>query len=309
MQPITSHRLIYDGKESQLYKIWLLNLLLQIVTFGIYAFWGRTRIRRYLASSFSLFGDRFQYTGTGKELFTGFLKALPIILALYTPIIALGEKYPVANFLLIVVIYFYFIGTYTAMRYKLSRIKWRGIRGGLDGSPIHYANLKIICWLVNVLTLGLATPYCDIKVEGYKMNNTLLGTARAEFKGKPLALMGVNFATLSLFIPTLSFSRFWYKAALMNHIYDNTAIGGLRFKGSITGGKLLGLYLGNLLLFFLSFGLATPIIIQRNMNFLSDSIEILGNPETSAILQATGKIGKSGEGIDALLGEHDLGFI
>ena len=51
----------------------MVNLLLTIVTLGIYRFWAKTRIRRYLWSQTEFLGDRFEYTGTGKELLIGFL--------------------------------------------------------------------------------------------------------------------------------------------------------------------------------------------------------------------------------------------
>lgn len=67
---------VYDGRLGELYVLFIKNLLLTIITLGIYRFWAKTRVRRYLWSHTSLFGDRFEYTGTGKELFLGFLIAL-----------------------------------------------------------------------------------------------------------------------------------------------------------------------------------------------------------------------------------------
>lgn len=75
----------YDGKTGQLYKIWIVNVLLSIITLGIYRFWAKTRVRKYTTSSFSLHGDRFEYTGSGKELFLGFLKALIFLLIISIP--------------------------------------------------------------------------------------------------------------------------------------------------------------------------------------------------------------------------------
>ena len=75
----------YDGKTGQVYKIWILEILLSILTLGIYHFWGKTRVRRYLTSSFSLGGDRFEYTGTGGELFWGYIKAIFFLIILCIP--------------------------------------------------------------------------------------------------------------------------------------------------------------------------------------------------------------------------------
>jgi uncharacterized membrane protein YjgN (DUF898 family) len=125
----TKHSLRYDGRVGTLYRIWLLNIVLNIVTLGIYSFWGRTRVRRYAAASFALDGDRLEYTGTGGELFKGFLKALPLILILYVPLILYPQnEYPLVTLLFIPIIYFVYVGLYAAMRYRLARTLWRGIR-------------------------------------------------------------------------------------------------------------------------------------------------------------------------------------
>tara|TARA_R110002110_G_scaffold121431_1_gene297155 strand:- start:13367 stop:14629 length:1263 start_codon:yes stop_codon:yes gene_type:complete len=75
----------YDAKVGQIYKIWIVNVLLSIITLGIYRFWGKTRVRRYLTSCFSLNKDRFEYTGYGGELFWGFVKALILMLIVSIP--------------------------------------------------------------------------------------------------------------------------------------------------------------------------------------------------------------------------------
>jgi len=76
----------YDGRVGQLYKIFFLNIILGIITLGIYHFWGKTRYRRYETSSFSLLKDRFEYTGYGGELFWGFIKAIVILGILSIPL-------------------------------------------------------------------------------------------------------------------------------------------------------------------------------------------------------------------------------
>src|SRR5665811_898373 len=82
----TSHSFSYDGKLGPHYKIFLANLVLSIITLGIYHFWARRRIRRYLAANLVLNHDRFEYTGYGKELFWGSVKALIFLLIISIPV-------------------------------------------------------------------------------------------------------------------------------------------------------------------------------------------------------------------------------
>ena len=58
-------RLEYDGARGPVAKIAVSNALLTLVTLGVYRFWGKTRVRRYLWSRASFLGDRAEYTGTG----------------------------------------------------------------------------------------------------------------------------------------------------------------------------------------------------------------------------------------------------
>ena len=48
----TENPLVYDGKGGQIFQLWLMNFLLKIITLGIYSFWGKTRLRKYIYGSF-----------------------------------------------------------------------------------------------------------------------------------------------------------------------------------------------------------------------------------------------------------------
>src|SRR3990172_1471949 len=68
-------RLSFHGNGGGLFGNYIRKLLLSLVTFGIYYFWGKVEVRKYLYSQHEFEGDRFAYHGTGKEIFIGWLKA------------------------------------------------------------------------------------------------------------------------------------------------------------------------------------------------------------------------------------------
>ena len=41
--PVT--RMGYHGKHGEIFRLHIMNLLMNIITIGIYSFWGKTRIR------------------------------------------------------------------------------------------------------------------------------------------------------------------------------------------------------------------------------------------------------------------------
>ncbi len=183
-------RFVYDGRLGELYVIFIKNLLLTIITLGIYRFWAKTRVRRYLWSHTSLFGDRFEYTGTGKELFLGFLIALGLFLAfgaiLVVVTIVLGEGVGqvLTGVFYILLFFLFFVARFTALRYRLSRTRWRGIRGGLAGSPWRFAGISIGWNIVNLLTAGLLGPVVTVRTLGYRIRNAFFGTARTSFSAQ-----------------------------------------------------------------------------------------------------------------------------
>jgi len=45
------NRFEYDASIGQIFAIWILNFFLSIITIGIYSFWGKTKMRKYMANS------------------------------------------------------------------------------------------------------------------------------------------------------------------------------------------------------------------------------------------------------------------
>ncbi len=197
--PITSgpmQRLVYDGRLGELYRIFIVNLLLGLVTLGVYRFWGKTRIRRYLLSRLSYDGDRFEYTGTGGELFRGFLvvAAVLFVVGLAFGILQLVLETTMAQdrmramlamqviYLIVYIVIFYLlmVGQYMALRYRLSRSRWRGIRGGLAGSPWAYGGQAFAWTLAIAASLGFAKPVADVTLWRVRLRNLFFGTAQAK---------------------------------------------------------------------------------------------------------------------------------
>ena len=58
----------FNGNWAAFGKIALTNLLLTVVTLGIYRFWATTRERKYLWSETRFIDDRLEWTGTGPRI-------------------------------------------------------------------------------------------------------------------------------------------------------------------------------------------------------------------------------------------------
>lgn len=182
----------YDGGTFKFAGLVLSNLILQILTLGIFRFWARTRERRFLWSHVSLGEDRLEYTGKGSELFLGFLIAMVVLFpvaGIYQGLtIVAGSS--VAGQIAVNLVYMtslmflVHLAVYRARRYRLTRTLWRGIRGTLMGSSVRYA-LVALAWLPAViLSLGLAAPFMRVALMDREINNMHLGDRPFTFDGK-----------------------------------------------------------------------------------------------------------------------------
>ena len=189
-------RLIEDGRFGELFVLFIINILLGIVTLGIYRFWGKTRIRKYIWSRATFRGERFEYSGTGLELFIGFLFAFlifgPPFMGFYAWLYfdplpkdprdpeflqRIALIYLVGFGLVILAFYFMHVATFAAYRYRLSRTHWRGIRGSVAGSAWTYGFLGFGLSMLNGLSLGWTKPWADTVLLKYRLNQTTIGSA------------------------------------------------------------------------------------------------------------------------------------
>lgn len=313
-EPAARSRIVHDGEFGEIFVLFLVNVALGLVTLGIFRFWAKTRIRRYVWSHTSFLGDRFEYSGTGKELFLGFLLALLFLLPAIAVLVGVQIGYPDDQELLVglqVVFYIilfllYGVAVYSAYRYRLSRTHWRGIRAAATGSRWGYGWRFFLFTLLSWFTMGFFTPYGHAKLWAYRINTTSLGDRPMRFDGEGGALLPNYFVAWLLYIPTLSLSMVWYKAAELRYFVSHTSYEDLTFETEIKGGELLGFYLLNLLLLIVTLGFAWPYVILRTARLIAQHVSIIGEQDFAAIAQSQAERPRTGEGLAEFL---DVGGI
>jgi uncharacterized membrane protein YjgN (DUF898 family) len=180
-------------KRPGLLKLTIINFLLGLITLGFYRFWAKTNIRKHIWSSVHINGEPLEYTGTGMELFKGFLVVfgffiLPFVI--FSAILGiLGEQYAalyiivqMAFFLAIYVLWGFAI--YKARKYQLSRTNWRGIRGTLAGSAMTFSLLYFGSLIAKSMSFGWATPVMNTVLQEQMTNDMRFGDAAFKFKGR-----------------------------------------------------------------------------------------------------------------------------
>ena len=168
----------FDGPRGRLLWILVRNLLLNALTLGFFRFWAKTHLRRYFWRHTKLLGEPLEYTGTGGELFIGFL----IVMAVLAPLIGLASlaqlfvEHIAVNFIVPAVLFALTpIAVFRMWRYRFTRTLWRGVRFGLDGSSLRYTGLWLGYGALTVVTLGLANPWRRIVTTRYLINHARFG--------------------------------------------------------------------------------------------------------------------------------------
>jgi uncharacterized membrane protein YjgN (DUF898 family) len=296
-QPI-SGKPLFHGTGGALFGIHIVNMILTVLTIGIYHFWGKVKVRNYVYGQTELFGERFAYHGTGRELFIGWLKAMGILLVGLVTIKLLSTLYPAFNLLIIpamvVIIPFAMVG---ARRYRMSRLSWQGIRFSFRGTVKKALGLYTKGTLLSIVTLGVYKPYFHANMQNFWGNLTYFGSAPFRYDGKGGDLLGAYLLALLLTPVTLGIYWFWYWAKLRRYDWEHTSFEGVRFSSTITGGGLFALGLGNLVLFAFTLGLARPWVIVRTVRFEFDHLTMEGSVEFEKIKQDARRAPATGEGL------------
>ena len=176
----------FDGTWQEFLPIALTNLLLTIVTLGIYRFWAQARVRRYLWSRTTIIDDELQWTGTGGEMFIGFLMVIGVLIASVAAIFGIayvvGEWFLFVGLLAFYVFIFWAVNfaQFRALRYRLSRTYWRGIRGGSEDNGVGYGWAAFGRFFIAGLTFGIMTPMAIVENWNDRMNAMSFGPHRFE---------------------------------------------------------------------------------------------------------------------------------
>ncbi len=184
----------FEGNWREYAPIAFTNLLLTIVTLGIYRFWATTRTRQYLWSRSRFVDEHLEWTGTGKELFVGFLLVMLVFAVPFFVVTqvaqamilrgetAIGVGLGLASWLLI--FYLGGLARYRALRYRLSRTRWRGIRGGSDDQGFGYGVSYMWKTFVGMVALGLMVPWSMTSLWNERWNRLSFGPHRFEADGQ-----------------------------------------------------------------------------------------------------------------------------
>src|ERR1700741_2062194 len=143
-------RLQFTGTGQEFFGIWIVNLLLTIVTLGIYSAWAKVRKMRYFYRNTHLDGSVFDYHGDPIAILKGRLLAAALLVVYKLALTLLGAFALVAVLAVIAVLPWLLTQSY---RFRLHNSSYRGLRFRFEG-PLSHAYLIFGLPMVVVLAPG-----------------------------------------------------------------------------------------------------------------------------------------------------------
>lgn len=188
----------FSGSWREFLPIALSNALLTIVTLGVYRFWALQREREYLWKNTWLLDDWLQWNGTAKELLIGFISAAillggPLIIlqfGIQALILRGHQELAVITAIFALLMFNFMVGVarFRALRYRLNRTYWKGIRGGSDEPGWNYGLSNLWKWVVNYLSIGSAVAWTMTSLWNDRWNQMGFGNLnfRSEARVRPI---------------------------------------------------------------------------------------------------------------------------
>ncbi len=283
-----NYQLSYKGNGLDYFRIMLVNFILTIITFGLYYPWAKARTLQYMYSQTTFQNQPFVFTGTGNQMFKGFIKSLGIILVIYgfglyiavSNIFGRGGTQLVLLALYLVIFAIMPLAIHGSYRYRFAKTVWSGIRFGYTGDRWALVRIFFKGIFFTIITLGFYLPWFHMNLRRYLLCNVRIGNARFAYKGEGAEYFWINLKGYFLTILTLGIYWFWWQKELFAYFVDNLALTKddeiMLCKSMATGGDFAKLIIVNLLLIIFTLGIAIPWVVTRTLAFVMDHIALDG---------------------------------
>lgn len=333
----------FTGKGTEYFGIWIVNLILTILTLGIYSAWAKVRRMQYFYRNTHLNEASFDYHGTAIAILIGRLIAVGLLGGYYIflrfmPLVGLA----IGLFIALIMPYL----LVTSFRFRLYNSSYRGLRFGFAGS-IKSAYMTFLALpIFTLLTLYLLAPFTHQRIKAYQHNNSRFGQSAFTFNAGVGSFYKVYFFTLMLLllIPGLiglaAYSMFkdtlanipqetmvglfvaiylsliivsllivpYFMSRIQNLVWNHTQLGMHRFSSTLTARGLTWIIFSNFALIILTIGLYKPFADIRIARYRIEHMALLpGLDIEEFIASEQQKIGATGTETAEMF-DVDIGF-
>jgi uncharacterized membrane protein YjgN (DUF898 family) len=221
---VQEHRLAirFTGSGSEYFRIWIVNLLLTLLTLGLYHPWAKVRKLRYFYGNTQVGGHPLGFHADPKRMLRGYL-LVALMLVLYS---VAGHFSPLAGLVAFIIVAAIWPALLKAsLQFRLANTSWRGLRFRFRGSvrdayaamlPWFLPGALIVGALVAVpdqeqppiwygfLTLGvIGAMFCFVpwlwwKLKKYQHDHYAYGPEQTQLRTGPGSFYGVFAETMGI---------------------------------------------------------------------------------------------------------------
>lgn len=307
--PPQYHDLEFRGNGIEYTKIVLVNIVLTILTFGIFSAWAKVRTRKYLYGNTYLNGFNFNYHADPLKILMGRLIVGSLLLvyiygskiSIYLPLVAI-----IGFILLLPWMYV------KSLSFNLSNTSYRNIRFGFKKDYKESYSVFIKGYILTLVTFGLCFPYFYQTLSEFRIENTRYG--KTHFKPKFtvsdfftifLKIVGIYILSAIVMAAVVSIGAVMKQAAVLSAIFmgsgvialyagilfavcigkshvanlilNQSQIQDVRFRSSQKATTLFIIYLQNILLGIVTLGLGVPYGLYRVISYKLKSTAVLAS--------------------------------
>lgn len=305
----------FTGTGGEYFVIWIVNIALTLVTFGVYSAWAKVRTLRWFYGHTLLDNQAFSYLATPIQILRGRLIALAAIVAYYTT-----SFFAPKLAIVLLVLFFVFLPwiVVNSLRFHARQSAYRGLRFDFTGSIGEAAVIFLLLPLLALPTLGLILPYMAYRQVRFIAANTVYGQTAARYDGTHKSFWSMYLLSFALILLPLAIMAFGgYQAYMIqaaglpretaaatagtymiggvvvlylmipvvsaliqartaNLLYNGTAIGPVGFASSQRALDLIWIYLSNLVMIALTVGLFIPWAKVRLARYRAGRLAVNG---------------------------------
>jgi uncharacterized membrane protein YjgN (DUF898 family) len=267
--PLT-YPLVFGGTGGEYFRLWIVNLLLTLLTLGVYGAWAKVRRLRYFYGHTTLAGSSFEYHARPRQILIGRLIALALIVPYY--LLQFWRPLWSLAFLVLVLIALPFI-IVRSHRFHLRMSSWRNVRFNFVGTYGNAAAAYLGWGLLTLLSLGLLAPYADLQRQRLRIAYSRFGGVPFEYGARPgrfyaayLVALGVGLLAIVALVLLAGLTLAGKSGAMtggLQHVL--TAPGGLGKKLGVVAGIVV-FYLAYFIVLFLPYGIIKARTTNESLN-------------------------------------------
>lgn len=171
----------FKGKASEYFGIWIVNLLLSLLTLGIYSAWAKVRRKKYFYHNTLIDNVGFDYHAKPMAILKGRIIAFILFMAyafggqfnFYIPIIAVAIFFLALPWIVI-----------RSTKFNARNTSHRGLRFDFVGKLGEAIRIFIVLPIATMFTLYLAWPYTDHQRNKFLVSNHKFGLSTFDLKVK-----------------------------------------------------------------------------------------------------------------------------